>query len=1028
MSARRTFKLGNRLLPLIAAVAAFCIVSGPSDPALAQDHAQWASGRTDATTPSAAYVPGQALVLFRSGTSMSGARASANGAEASVKRQVPRCWVNNGSRLMVVRSSTLSTSELIAALEADPAVVYAEPDYIRQPDVTPNDPQFGELWGMQKIAATQAWNLTTGAAGVVVADIDSGAAYNHPDLAANMWKNPGEFGKTPGVDDDDNGYVDDVYGVDGSAHDVDPMDDDADSGGHGTHTAGTIGAAGDNGIGVTGVSWTVRLMPLKFFGGEDSGSISAEIECINYAIWQKQHGVNVVAINASFGSPDPSQAERDAVQAAGNAGIVWVAAAGNGGDDGLGDDNDATPEYPAGYDCTNIIAVAASDQSDALSYFSNYGAATVDLAAPGEDILSTVPTAIDPSGYVSYPGTSMATPHVTGAIALCAAQFPGDTLPQRMARVLEGVDKVSALAGKCAAGGRLNVAKALGITPVGGAEPFNLQSSTHPAPDTWYASRSAGFSWEGPPDITLASYLGWVGNGSGIYVTDIDLAAEKAYLATTFGGLRIVDVSDPRAPAELGGLDDDSVLGKGGLSCVAVNGDFAYVGCDGWIPYGGGFQPGWLHVLDVADPGDVRDVSYLSWDLPDTQICSATVAGDNLYVVLTATLEGDTSASAFLLVFSLSDPGWPKYVSDCWLGWRGDPFFYTVFDNPWKKDMILRDGLLYIGGWELHVVDVHDPTAPALLSSAYDPKEGSCNMGVALSGGYAFSGDDPDAAREGDLDIFDVSDPAAAQFVRSFTWKQPNGSFTMDKVREVVAADEDPARSKHYLLAGWNNTPWDATYVNLLDVTEPHDPVNLGPIETPDDPTTSDGDWKATELSVQGEWLYGGCRDADYEFAVWHLGPTAYSYLLDQNPVGTPDTSPEGLGGGLAGSTTVTAPHDGVWYFHVRARDDQGVWGPTVTRKVQIDGTAPTVTTNADTSPHRFFTLVLTANDGSGSGVVKVEYRIDGSAWKTGEVVYLKCYGKRRTYSVGTHTVEYRATDVAGNVGQTGSCQVKLAL
>ena len=1025
MSARRTFKRSARWLPVLVLLAGLYAAAGPSDPSLAQSGGYDKTSRAGAMSPSEEYVPGQALVLFRSGTSLSEARASANGAEASVNRQVPRCWVHNGSRLMVVRSATFSTPELVAALEADPAVVYAEPDYIRQPDVSPNDPRFGELWGMQKIAATQAWNLTTGTAGVVVADIDSGAAYDHPDLAPNMWKNPGELGKTPGVDDDHNGYVDDIFGVDGSAHDVDPMDDDADSGGHGTHTAGTIGAAGDNGIGVTGVSWTVRLMPLKFFGGADSGAISAEIECINYAIWQKQHGVNVVAVNASFGSSDYSQAEHDAVQAAGNAGIVWVAAAGNGGDDGLGDNIDATPEYPAAYDCTNLIAVAASDQADALTYFSNFGAATVDLAAPGKDILSTVPTAIDPSGYASYPGTSMATPHVTGTIALCAAQFPGDTLTQRMDRVLDGVDTVSALAGKCVTGGRLNAAKALGITPVGGAEPFNLQSSTHPAPDTWYTSRSADFSWEGPADVTLASYLGWLGIGSGVYVTDIDLASQKAYLATTFGGLRIVDVSDPRVPVELGGLDDDSVLGNGGLSCVAVSGDFAYVGCDGWIPSGGGFQPGWLHVLDVADPVDVQDVSYLYWDLPDTQICSALVAGDDLYVVLTATLEGDTNASAFLLVFSLSDPGSPQYVSDCWLGWRGDPFFYTVFDNPWKKDMILRDGLLYIGGWELHVVDVHDPTAPALVSSAYDPKEGSCNMGVALSGGYAFSGDDPDGAREGDLDIFDVSDPAAAQFVQSFTWKQPNGSFIMDKVREVVAADEDPARSKHYLFAGWNNTPWDATYVNLLDVSDPRDPVNLGPIETPDDPGTPDGDWKATELSVQGEWLLGGCRDADYEFAVWHLGPSAYSCLLDQNPIGTPDTTPDGSGGGLAGKATVTAPSDGVWYFHVHAKDESGAWGPTLTRKVQIDAAAPTVSTNADSLTHRIFTLVLTANDGPGSGVAKVEYRVGGSAWKTGEIVCLKCYGKRRRYSPGTHTVEYRATDVAGNV-RTGSCQVTL--
>ena len=218
-----------------------------------------------------------------------------------------------------------------------------------------------------------------------------------------------------------------------------------------------MAAVGDNGMGVTGVAWQASIMALRFFGADGSGATSDAISCIDYVVAMKERGVNVVAINASWGNGEASAFLRWAIETAGDAGIVVVAAAGNGGGDKIGDDNDAVPYYPASYDSPNVIAVAASDGADQLTEFSDHGAASVDLVAPGVGIRSTVPTSTDPGGYVSRNGTSMATPHVTGTIALCAALYPDESVAERIARVLASADPVASLAGKCVTGGRLDV-------------------------------------------------------------------------------------------------------------------------------------------------------------------------------------------------------------------------------------------------------------------------------------------------------------------------------------------------------------------------------------------------------------------------------------------------------------------------------------------------------------------------------------------------------------------------------------------
>ena len=382
-----------------------------------------------------------------------------------------RAILPQGERILLFKSTALTGDALVKSALQNANVAAASLNYRRYADaVTPNDPGFTDLWGLNNtgqtggtagadISAPEAWSTTTGSSGVVVADIDTGVAYDHVDLAANMWHNPGEI-PANGIDDDGNGYIDDVYGIDAVNGDSDPYDDL----GHGTHTSGTAAAVGNNGIGITGVAWQARVMALKFLG-PDGGYDADAITCINYVVNEKlNHGVNVVAINASWGGVGYDGLLRNAINAAGAANIIFCAAAGNGGPDGIGngDDNDAQPSYPSSYDGANIISVAATDDNDARAGFSNYGATSVDLAAPGVGILSTLPG----DRYASWNGTSMATPHVTGAVALCAAQFPSETMAQRVRRILDHVDPLASLSGMMTTGGRLNVAAAVNpVTP-----------------------------------------------------------------------------------------------------------------------------------------------------------------------------------------------------------------------------------------------------------------------------------------------------------------------------------------------------------------------------------------------------------------------------------------------------------------------------------------------------------------------------------------------------------------------------------
>ena len=327
----------------------------------------------------------------------------------------------------------------------------------REPGVSiPNDPQFAEQWALNNLGqdggkdradidALKAWGISQGSNKVVVAVLDSGVDYTHKDLVANMWMRPESV---PQYIDEELGSFDDLRGYDADADIADPMDDN----GHGTHCAGVIGAEGDNNEGIAGINWRVQIMPLKFLGKGGFGSTKNAIEAINYAIDRKSKGVNVRVISASWGSTSRSKALEDAIRAAGDAGILFVAAAGNNGTD-----NDRRPHFPSNYDLPNVISVAALDRTDALASFSNFGVKTVHIAAPGKDILSTWLN----DDYRGASGTSMATPHVSGVAALILSKSPNMSVAKLRERLLSSVDTLAILEGRIASGGRLNAAKAL---------------------------------------------------------------------------------------------------------------------------------------------------------------------------------------------------------------------------------------------------------------------------------------------------------------------------------------------------------------------------------------------------------------------------------------------------------------------------------------------------------------------------------------------------------------------------------------
>ncbi len=621
--------------------------------------------------PAEKYVEGDVIVTFKPSVALSTAQQTLAGHSLGWQKHFAALSRQRGKETGLVHAKNRTTAQLISELSRNPAVETVEPNYLRWVSgAPPDDPLFTDLWALKNTG--QLANGTPGTAGddirfvaawalaqpaptnpPVVAVIDTGVDHTHPDLAGNMWINPGE-NPTNGLDNDGDGFVNDYYGYDFA----DNLPDPQDSGFHGTHVAGTIAATGNNDLGVIGVDYEARIMALRASSDGDTLPDSFIIEAIQYAIMKKNSGVNLVAINESFGGGGYNGAERAAMQAAGNVGIIFCVSAGN-----ETNDNDASPVYPANYGLSNMIVVAATDQNDALADFSNYGASTVDLGAPGVNILSTLPVAqagtiasvqqgsttyganelaysgtttgitatvyacglgnpgefptavsnnialiqrgtllfsekvsnamaagaraaiiynnvsgnfsgtlsetgnwipavslsqadglamqvnaittvvnwTDPAQIYQYlDGTSMAAPQVSGAVAFAAMNFPGETVAQRVQRILTNVDVVPGLRGRVRTGGRLNLQRMVDADNNGLPDWWELQyfghlTGTAPNADTDHDGLSNLAEWVAGTNPTnaassLSLTVSSAGNSNGIVLRWPSVAGKSYWL------------------------------------------------------------------------------------------------------------------------------------------------------------------------------------------------------------------------------------------------------------------------------------------------------------------------------------------------------------------------------------------------------------------------------------------------------------------------------------------------------------------
>jgi subtilisin family serine protease len=351
--------------------------------------------------------------------------------------------------------------QAINQLISSDVIEYIEPDAIGHITATPNDSMYGNQWALNNnggsggvldvdVDAPEAWELATGSSNVIVAVVDTGVLYTHPDLASSMWVNPSEVPNN-GIDDDSNGVTDDVYGYNAVSDSGNPVDDR----GHGTHCAGIIAATGNNAQGVIGVAYGVKIMSVKAFGSDGVGRLSDVVKALNYVISQKKKGINIRLLSNSWGGFPNSPTLKSFIEDVGNNGMLFVAGAGNDSAN-----NDTTPFYPASFDVSNIISVAAIDRAGNLASFSSYGITSVDIAAPGVSILSTVLG----NTYQYYNGTSMATPHVSAVAALLFSHESNLSVSTVKARIIASAKPLSSMSSRVQSGGMVSAIRALGST------------------------------------------------------------------------------------------------------------------------------------------------------------------------------------------------------------------------------------------------------------------------------------------------------------------------------------------------------------------------------------------------------------------------------------------------------------------------------------------------------------------------------------------------------------------------------------
>ena len=804
------------------------------------------------------YKEGELLVKFKPGVNIQAVSVSHDSAKTKVKKHFKKSGI-----YLVEPQKGMSAKEAIELYKKDPNVQYAEPNYILYAlDVFPNDPRFNELWSLHNtgqtggtidadIDAPEAWQITTGSSDVIVAVIDTGVDYNHQDLAGNMWKNLAELNGISGVDDDGNGYIDDIYGIDTFNNDSDPMDDHS----HGTHCSGTIGATGNNGIGVVGVNWNVKIMALKFLSAGGSGYTSDAVECLEYTIMMKEdYGQNIRITSNSWGGGGYSQALYDAIQLTGNADILFVAAAGNNSFD-----NDTYHLYPSSYNLPNIISVAATDHSDNLAWFSNWGLASVDVAAPGVNILSSTPG----NNYDYFSGTSMATPHVAGLSALILAENSTYTYNQVKENIFTTVDPLPGLDGLIFTGGRINANNALTNT-----------LTCDPSLIRFFSS-------------SPSSQFGILQDLEGETIIRVSVATCKGYLnnATV-----IVDFSNGELSLTLhdDGIFPDLIAGDGlycglwihkvlgdailtftasapGYSTISkqVSGTVAYLAADFSAQPTSG--PSSLTVqftdLSTGNPG----IQSWFWNFGDGGTSTEQNPSHTFYLsgsltvsltITYKTVQVTKTKSRYISISKAPPPKMNLITPD--EGWMTTPTPVTITGSDFLKtpkaslygggpyiigsvgssvcnafeDVHVSGNYAYVAcsGFEeissvLEIIDITDLANPTIVGYLYTPGDA---YGVYVSGNYAYVSDGSSG-----LQVIDITNPANPV---------------------IVGSRDTPGYAKDVYVSGNYAYVADGNYgLQVIDVTNPANPIIVGSRDTPN---------AALGVYVSGNYAYVADRDS----------------------------------------------------------------------------------------------------------------------------------------------------------------------
>jgi subtilisin family serine protease len=644
----RDFVRLSRLVQMVTVIftAAAAMAAGAAAPS---GGAASASGAAPGP-PAPAYVDDALLVSFTKGASYGVRRAELGSVGANVVRQFI-----GGTELLRVPSGTVRTA--LAHLRSRGHVRFAEPDYVMDEDGVPDDPSFGLQWGYQNTGQTvnslsgaagadehvvPAWGVTTGSRSIVVGEVDSGVDYNHPDLAANIWSNPGGVG----------GCAAGTHGYNVLTSVCDPLDDETVYGGHGTHVAGIIGAVGNNGRGVTGVNWATTILPVKWLDSSGGGTTSGLISALDWLLKAQAAGVNIRVVNDSATSKGDaySQALSDEIDLLGQHNILFVSAAGNTGDD---NDTLSLRRYPCGYDRPTEICVTASDQNDALPSWANYGPATVDLAAPGNNIYSTLRNGT--YGYIS--GGSMASPQVAGAAALILSTS-NMSAANLKADILANVDPVPALTGLVRTGGRLDICKALpGCTasspPVDTVLPVisgtAQQGQTLTVSNGSWSNSPTGFGYQWQRCTSSCAAIGGA-TSSSYTAAAVDVGDTlKAIVTATNGGGSSSAASNPTATIQPAATPPpvDTVLPV--ISGTAQQGQTLTVSNGSWSnsPTGFGYQ--WQRCVGGS-------CSSVSGATAASYAVVAADVGDTLEVAVTATNGGGSAVARSLPTGSVLPP------------------------------------------------------------------------------------------------------------------------------------------------------------------------------------------------------------------------------------------------------------------------------------------------------------------------------------------------------------------------------------